>query len=121
MPAGAGEEIFELVDEMNRNTLSQVQEMINQGIEDGFVKDKDVYTFTTKIQEADDTKLTVDLSDYESPCIEMVVDYSNDTSDLQMNDRIRFSNIDNTVIEINDNDFIEFYSVKNFEKEMFAE
>ncbi len=125
IPAEGSAMIFSMIDEINRDTLGNIGDLIKQGKDAGFKEKNDVYSLEQSNLEEDDTLITIDLSDNETPSIEWLIDAEYTTVDYEtfsydMIDTITFCNIDNTVIEINDDNVIEFDDLEEFTDECFG-
>ncbi len=117
VPREGADEIFGMVDAFNRGNLSKFGSMIEYGIdEDEFDKDGKIYTMEYSTLEEDDTEFTVDLTDSENPYIEYIVDGKSEDgySMSYVYDTVVFSNIGNTVIDVDDKNVEEFDDMEEF-------
>ena len=116
IPPKAAEEMLGVIDSANRSAFQAVQEYVDGGLK-SFDKNGNKYTYTTSWLEEDDTEFVVDLSEVQTPFISMIVDGSNDSGSMDLQDKITFTNIDNTVINVDFGD-VEVLSMEEFEKIM---
>ena len=110
-------ELLEMVDEMNQTFFDNLKGYVEK-ISEG--KDKKIYEFSDTMISKDDTQVTIDISDPETPYVNIILEYSEDSNSLYMNDTISFFNIDNSVIKINTNNVKEL-DEEEFEKIFMGE
>lgn len=120
LPAEGEEYIFDLVDSTNRDTLHAIRSLIDESMEDEFEEDDDIYTIERTTVNENDTLVTINLSDPEFPQLLWNMDTDIGGTRNYFYDSIVFSNIDNTVIEVNDDNVIEFDSIEEFGKKCFG-
>ncbi len=99
VPAEFAAKIFSAVDQVNRDTLSMIQDYINGGMND-FNKVDNKYTLEIDTLEENDTKITIDLNDDENSYVGFVINGNEGINRIYMVDSMTFSNVDNTIIEI---------------------
>ena len=90
--------LLEMVDEMNQTFFDNIKGYIDE-VSEG--KDKLVYEFKDSLMSEDDTQVTIDISDPETPYVNIMLEYSEEGNSMYMNDTISFCNIDNAVIKVN--------------------
>ncbi|MGM9643692.1 MAG: hypothetical protein ACI3X1_01255 [Eubacteriales bacterium] len=104
MSKDIGQELLSSIDQYNRETLSEIQEIIENeilGSEESEFKEKDnIFTLKDNNLGID---VTVDLSNITCPSIEFIMDEDSEDSEdhSYLLDVMTFENIDNTVINMN--------------------
>lgn len=131
LPSDCEGNVFEMVDSMNEANLGQFADFITEGMEKKFDKNGKIYTYKDDVDENTDLSLKVDFSRPDNPFITLTIDgktereigvngsynsYEIPASRTYMLDEISFYNIDNTVIEINDDNVLEFDDIEELEE-----
>ena len=114
VPEQVAKEMLELLDETNASNMKTLNYHMNNNLRN-FIRKGNQYLYKDSTLRDNDTKYIIDLTDSDMPCISFVIN-GNGSNGVRAysSDKITFANINNTVIDVNIEDAIE-YTAEEFD------